>query len=213
MGTTAKKKGIDVTTWAIIGMLAAIGVIICVLVVSLTKTSQALADQRRLTVAQGMVAVDYRTLADKQGEVIIRKNRMLDTRASTIRRLKKALKEERAAKAKAQKAAKKAAAGSPASGGWVTTIATGYGKGDGLIGQRTASGIRLDTTTMIVAHPSLPLHSVVQVSYGGRTVTAKVLDRGPAAWTGHGIDLGPAVARALHFHGHAQVKYRLVKRG
>ena len=51
------------------------------------------------------------------------------------------------------------------------------------IGMRTASGDRLDAVHATAAHRSLPLHSLVRVTNlnNGRSVIAKITDRGPVS--------------------------------
>jgi len=62
---------------------------------------------------------------------------------------------------------------------------------------------------MIVAHRSLPFGTKIQFRYKGRTVVAKVKDRGPFIG-GRTFDLGPGTAKALHFDGVGKVKWRIV---
>lgn len=51
--------------------------------------------------------------------------------------------------------------------------------GPGLYGNRTADGTRLTPNTVGVAHKSLPLGTRIEVTVNGRTVPARVIDRGP----------------------------------
>jgi rare lipoprotein A len=66
------------------------------------------------------------------------------------------------------------------------------------IGQRTASGERLDAVQLTAAHRSLPLYSLVRVTNltNGRSVVARINDRGPVS---HSllIDVSPGVADEL----------------
>ncbi len=61
--------------------------------------------------------------------------------------------------------------------------------GSGFHGRRTASGEKFDTTSLTVAHPTLPMPSYVRVTnlQNGRSIVARVNDRGPfsptAWWT------------------------------
>lgn len=80
-------------------------------------------------------------------------------------------------------------------------VATSYGNHDGQLGARTSNGGRLDSHTVTVAHRSRPLGSFVTLNYRGRTVQAKVTDRGPVKSYGADIDLGPAAGRALGVEG------------
>lgn len=66
------------------------------------------------------------------------------------------------------------------------------------LGQRTASGERLDAVHATAAHRSLPLHSLVRVTNlrNGRSVIATINDRGPVS---HRllIDVSPSAAAEL----------------
>jgi hypothetical protein len=75
--------------------------------------------------------------------------------------------------------------------------ATWYGPG--LYGNRTACGQTLTTSTLGVAHKSLPCGTKVSLLYRGRTITVSVIDRGPyshADW-----DLTSRTAERLGFSG------------
>jgi rare lipoprotein A len=66
------------------------------------------------------------------------------------------------------------------------------------VGRRTASGDRLDAVHATAAHRSLPLHSLVRVTNlnNGRSVIAKITDRGPVSRS-LVIDLSPRCAEEL----------------
>ncbi|HEY9844423.1 MAG: septal ring lytic transglycosylase RlpA family protein [Candidatus Sericytochromatia bacterium] len=51
--------------------------------------------------------------------------------------------------------------------------------GPGLYGNKTASGSQLTASTVGLAHKTLPLGTRVDVTVNGKTVSAKVIDRGP----------------------------------
>src|SRR5206468_318244 len=74
--------------------------------------------------------------------------------------------------------------------------ATWYGPG--FYGHRLACGGRLTSTTLGVAHRTLPCGTPVQVYFRGRSLTVPVVDRGPFA-NGASYDLTAATARALGF--------------
>lgn len=76
--------------------------------------------------------------------------------------------------------------------------ATWYGPG--FWNRRTACGARLRKGTRGIAHRTLPCGSIVEIAYGGRTVQAKVIDRGPFRAGVH-YDLTQATARELDFDG------------
>ncbi|HLY45637.1 MAG TPA: septal ring lytic transglycosylase RlpA family protein [Stellaceae bacterium] len=67
------------------------------------------------------------------------------------------------------------------------------------VGQRTASGERLDDIHVTAAHRSLPLHSLVRVTNlrNGRSVIATINDRGPVSRS-LVIDVSPRAAEELH---------------
>jgi peptidoglycan lytic transglycosylase len=76
------------------------------------------------------------------------------------------------------------------------TFASWYGPG--FIGGRTACGTTLGAGTLGVANKTLPCGTRVTFHYGGHTVTARVVDRGPYV-AGREWDLTPAVKARLHF--------------
>ncbi|MCH3924921.1 MAG: hypothetical protein LKE27_00305 [Atopobiaceae bacterium] len=84
-----------------------------------------------------------------------------------------------------------------------------YGEGDGLMYGTTASGDTLTPTSMGVAMKTMPLGTIIEIAYNGRTVTAVVNDRGPYSGNRQ-IDMQPAVASALGFSGVGTVGYRVV---
>ncbi len=87
--------------------------------------------------------------------------------------------------------------------------ASTYGEGDGFMYGKTASGALVTPTSMGVAMRSMPLGTVIEITYNGHTVQAVVNDRGP--FTGNRqIDLQPAVAHALGFSGVGTLGYRVV---
>ena len=86
---------------------------------------------------------------------------------------------------------------SSAPGSWtVYKSATWYGPG--FWGKRTACGSTLTPTTLGVAHRKLPCGTRVTFTYGGRSVAATVIDRGPFH-KGYAWDLTKKVAKRLGF--------------
>ncbi|MCU0314944.1 MAG: septal ring lytic transglycosylase RlpA family protein [Solirubrobacteraceae bacterium] len=67
-----------------------------------------------------------------------------------------------------------------------------------LPGNRTACGQVLRRATLGVAHRTLPCGTPVDVTWGGRTITVPVIDRGPFVKGVH-YDLTLAAARVLGF--------------
>lgn len=81
-------------------------------------------------------------------------------------------------------------------------VASWYGPG--LFGNRTACGQTLTASLKGVAHKQLRCGTKVKLHFGGRTTTARVVDRGPF----HGnreFDLTQATARAIGFGGVGRV--------
>jgi rare lipoprotein A (peptidoglycan hydrolase) len=74
--------------------------------------------------------------------------------------------------------------------------ATWYGPG--FWGKSTACGTVLTPTTIGVAHKKLPCGTQVTFSYGGRSVTATVIDRGPFH-KGYAWDLTKKTAKRVGF--------------
>ena len=70
--------------------------------------------------------------------------------------------------------------------------------GPGFYGRRTACGVRMTRKLLGVAHRKLPCGTEVALTYGGRSITVPVVDRGPY---GRGLrwDLTAATAKALDF--------------
>lgn len=90
-----------------------------------------------------------------------------------------------------------------------TTTATVY-RGAGATwysqpGNRTACGQRLRRATLGVAHRTLPCGTLVDVTWGGRTITVPVIDRGPFVKGVH-YDLTLAAAKALGFVSAGRVR-------
>jgi peptidoglycan lytic transglycosylase len=78
----------------------------------------------------------------------------------------------------------------------VYKAATWYGPG--FWGKRTACGTMLTPTTIGVAHRKLPCGTTVTFSYGGRSVTTTVIDRGPFR-KGYAWDLTKKAAKRVGF--------------
>lgn len=77
-------------------------------------------------------------------------------------------------------------------------MASFYGVGDGLDGQRTASGEIFNANDFTAAHPTLPFQTRVRVTYlkTGSAVEVRINDRGPTN-SSFGIDLSAAAAREI----------------
>ena len=91
-------------------------------------------------------------------------------------------------------------------GGWQTAKASWYGPG--LYGNTTADGTLFTADTWCVAHKTLPFGTVVQITYGGKTVDVPVRDRGPYV-AGREFDVSAAVARSLGFSGVHPIEWRV----
>lgn len=92
-------------------------------------------------------------------------------------------------------------------GGWRTTVASWYGPGS--YGQRLPGGVILTPKSMVLAHRTLPFGTRVAIKYHGRTCIGVVMDRGPFIH-GRDFDLGPGVAKALHFDGVGKIQYKVL---
>ncbi len=70
--------------------------------------------------------------------------------------------------------------------------------GDRFAGKRTASGVKFNPNAMMAAHRTLPFGARVRVKdqRSGRSVTVKIVDRGPHV-RGRVIDVSKAAARKL----------------
>ncbi len=82
--------------------------------------------------------------------------------------------------------------------------ATWYGPG--LYGHRTACGQTLRSSTIGVAHRSLPCGTTVKFTYHGHSLVTAVIDRGPYT-KGNSWDLTNGARLALGFNGSGQVHY------
>jgi peptidoglycan lytic transglycosylase len=115
----------------------------------------------------------------------------------------RALYRRRRARARYPAAERVAQAGGSMSSDWgamhpIGPLQIGKATWYGLVGDRTASGERLDTVSLTAAHRSLPLGSCAKVTEldTGQSVIVTINDRGPYA---HGviIDLSPRAAQEL----------------
>ena len=91
-------------------------------------------------------------------------------------------------------------------------LASYYGKE--FHGRITASGIRFDMNAMVAAHPSYPFGTRLRVTNlaNGRSVTVRILDRGPAPRLraeGVVIDLSRRGAEVLGFVQQGRARVRL----
>jgi rare lipoprotein A len=76
--------------------------------------------------------------------------------------------------------------------------------GPGFYGQQTACGQTLSTLLVGVANRTLPCGTLVEVSYGGHSLTVPVIDRGPYA-NGADWDLTEGAATALGIEETVQI--------
>jgi rare lipoprotein A (peptidoglycan hydrolase) len=87
--------------------------------------------------------------------------------------------------------------------------ATWYGPG--LYGRHTACGQTLRPNTIGVAHKTLPCGTAVKFLYRGRSIVARVIDRGPYS-RGNAWDLTNGARLALGFEGANRVRYAIGRR-
>ena len=85
-----------------------------------------------------------------------------------------------------------------------TAGATWYGPG--LYGNHTACGQTLMPQTIGVAHRSLPCGTAVKFNFRGRSLIARVIDRGPYS-DGYSWDLTNGARRLLGFEGAGPIRY------
>ena len=83
--------------------------------------------------------------------------------------------------------------------------------GPGFYGNRTACGQRLTTTTLGVAHRTLPCGTKVALRAGGRSLVVPVIDRGPYA-RGVTYDLTHETAERLRVMHTAQIGAAILSR-
>jgi rare lipoprotein A (peptidoglycan hydrolase) len=88
--------------------------------------------------------------------------------------------------------------------------ATWYGPG--FYGHTTACGTVLRTTTLGVAHKTLPCGTKVALSYHGHSLVVPVIDRGPYT-RGYTFDLTGATAQALGVTTSTNLRYAVAQQG
>jgi peptidoglycan lytic transglycosylase len=76
--------------------------------------------------------------------------------------------------------------------------------GPGLYGNHLGCGGTLTPGRLGVAHKTLPCGTKLTLRHGGRSVTVRVIDRGPYV-AGREFDLTERTARRLHFRGHGTI--------
>lgn len=86
-------------------------------------------------------------------------------------------------------------------------LATWYGPG--FFGHGTACGGKLTPQTFGIAHRTLPCGTLVHLSYRGRSIAVRVIDRGP--FSGASIDLTSRTKYYLRFQS-GNVKMNVIKR-
>lgn len=89
---------------------------------------------------------------------------------------------------------------------WRSALASWYGPG--LYGRPMACGGTLQPWTEGVAHRTLPCGTKLTIRYQGRTVTARVIDRGPYA-PPRTFDLAAGTAKRLRFTGVGIIQWRI----
>ena len=85
-------------------------------------------------------------------------------------------------------------------------VALAGSSGPAAFGRRTACGGVIHPDTIGLAHPTLPCGARVFITYGGKTVLAQVVDRGPYV-PGRQFDLTDALARRLGLRGVQQIRW------
>ena len=77
-----------------------------------------------------------------------------------------------------------------------SVMASFYGHGEPLA-KHTSNGEPFNPMGMTAAHRTLPIGTMVKVTYGDSSVVVRINDRGPAAFTGREIDLAYGAALKL----------------
>lgn len=95
-------------------------------------------------------------------------------------------------------------------GGTTLQAVTATWYGPGLYGNRTACGLRLTPRTRGIAHLSLPCFSKVKIVYRGKSVTTRVIDRGPYGGAAT-IDIAAGTAKQLGFSSTDRVRFAPLK--
>lgn len=179
-------------------------------------TEQDALDLKALEAAHAKVQRSAKSLLSLQAEAA----RAVDATAAEVAAARKALATSSAALAEYEarlasiaRAAKQAAARKRNSvqqrsgtGSWLTGLASHYSKD---FSGRGASGAAITPYSMMVAHKTLPFHTLVEIEYHGKRCVASVEDRGPRSKE-RVFDLGPGVVRALGFSGVHKVHYRVI---
>jgi rare lipoprotein A len=86
--------------------------------------------------------------------------------------------------------------------------------GEGFHGKTTASGVRFDMNALVASHPSYPFGTRLRVTNlaNGRSVSLRIVDRGPAAQLrakGIVIDVSRRAAEVLGFIQQGRTRVRL----
>lgn len=92
--------------------------------------------------------------------------------------------------------------------GWRPALASWYGPG--LYGNKLGCGGILHPGTEGVAHKDLACGTRLQIRYGGRTVTARVIDRGPYVGDRE-FDLAAGTRNRLGFTGTGTISVREIR--
>ena len=95
------------------------------------------------------------------------------------------------------------------SGRWYEAKVGSYGRG--FFGRTTVCGVDLTPQTRGISHTVLPCGVKLVVSYRGRDVPTRVVDRGAYA-AGHEFELTQALAQELGVRGTATVRWRFAER-
>ena len=79
-----------------------------------------------------------------------------------------------------------------------------------LAGHASGCGTLLDPKTLGVDHPVLPCGATIFVTYGGKTVLTRVVDRGPLA-PGYEFELTPALAERMGLTGVQKIRWSFAR--
>ena len=181
-------------------------------------------DLQALAIARAKAEQSAQSLMALQAEEI----RAVESQAAEVARARKELATSQAAlkayEAKAASAARPGASSAASSksgsaqklsgsGAWKTSLASHYSWTFGSSGRaRGYSGKSITPSSMMVAHMTLPMGTLIEFEYNGKRGVASVEDRGPNS-PPREFDLGPGLARTLGFLGVHNVRWRIIKMG
>lgn len=208
---------------AVTALLAA-AVIVILLMAGMSWKAEAEENAASLKTAQATITALRATDAKRKSEIDGLKQAAIDAEyeldavnedlAEKVEQLRQAKREAAEYKARIPKVTtqtRRPAVSKLSAGGWRTAKASWYGSK--FYGHTTANGTSYNAKAWgVAATRDIPMGTMVEISYGGKTVKAPVFDRGGFGELGRKFDLSYAVAQSLGFSGVQTIKYRVVGR-